>query len=71
MDADRFVCGNTWDFKNSLSLPHKCQKMVLEVVDIEENLGWANIAQAFPLLHGVLFVHAGREDMVGTNREDL
>ena len=74
VDADRFVCSDTWDLKNFLSLLHKCQKMVLEVVEIQEDLGprgWANLAQAFPLLHKVHFVHSDREDMLGAKREDL
>ena len=74
VDADRFVCANWSDLQNFLSLVHKCQKMVLEVVAVQENLGareWANIAQAFPFLHGVQLVHARQEDMLGAKREDL
>ena len=60
VDADRFVCGNTWDFKNSLSLPHKCQNMVLEVVDIEENLWPTQLKHSPCITKFSLFMPAGK-----------
>ena len=74
VDADRFVCRNNWDLNNFLSLLHKCQKMVLEVVDVQDNLGprgWYNMAHSFSLLHEVYVFHAHREDMLSAKREDL
>ena len=60
--------------ENFLSLMQNCLRMVLEVVEIEEDLGvqgWANLAQTFPLLQGVDYIHAFSADMLSAKREDL
>ena len=74
VDADRFVCGDIWDLENFLSLVQNCQRMAVDVIEIGNNLGakgWASLAKVFSLLHGVHYVHAYREDMLGATRESL
>lgn len=54
--ADRFMCYNRWDLKNSLSLMQNCHRMALEVMEVQGDLGaqgWASLARAFSLLQGV------------------
>ena len=74
VDAFRFLCGNQWDLENFLTMVKNCQRMALVVVDIQDDLGakgWADLAQVFPLLHGVETFHVDREDMLGARRESL
>ena len=74
VEAVRFVCANRWDLEEFLSLLQNCQRMDLVVVEIQNDLGeegWADIAQAFPLIQGVGTIHAYREDMLSAKRGDL
>ena len=74
VDANRFKCRNWWDLENFLFLVQNCQRMALEVVEVQNNLGakgWADLAQAFPLIHGVDTFHVDRRDTLGANKEDL
>ena len=74
VDAKRFVCGSRWDLENFLSLMENSGRMALEVVEIQEDLGaqgWANLTRAFPLIQGVDYIHAIKEDMLSAKRGDL